>query len=240
MKKIALCKKNFKKSPSLFVQLIETINKEDKMIIKFLYKKKGRLRDQTPGYTHHIYSRIINNKRFMKSKKMKYLMEHVIRITLKKYNFELNNYTLIDNHFHFVIKTIAGEAKISTIMQFIKSQFAQRYNKSENRMGPVWNERYGDRIIEHAEDPVFYFNWLCHYIFFNAVRKNYVLDPGEYEFSCRGFFLEKNYKPRIKLTVSEYFLRLGKNAEERIKKFLEIEKLYIKHLNKKTEEMLLV
>ena len=205
------------------------------MIIKFKQKKNKRLRDQTPGMVHHTYSRIGNNKPYMSTKKMKYLMEHVIRQAQKKYKFELNNYTLLANHFHFLITTIAGEAKISTIMQFIKSQFAQRYNKSVNRMGPVWNERYGDRIIEHAEDPVFYYNWLCHYIFFNAVRKGYVIHPGDYEFSCRGFFFEKDYKSRVKLTMSKYFLMLGQTAEERIKKFLEIEKLYIEHLKGKMD-----
>ena len=209
------------------------------MEFNFKRKKKGRLRDQTPGCTHHTYSRIIDNKSYMKPKKNKYLMEQVVRKALKKYNFELNIYTLLDNHFHFVIRTIAGEAKISTIMQFIKSQFAQSYNKSENRTGPVWNERYGDKIIEYAEDPVAYYNWLCHYIFFNAVRKGYVTDPGNYEFSCRKFFFEEDYKPRVKLTMSEYFLKLGKTVTERIEKFLEIEKLYIEHLKKKTEEMLL-
>ena len=208
------------------------------MAIKFKTKKKGRLRDQTPGYTHHTYSRIIDNKSYMKPKKKKYLMEHVVRKSQKKYNFELNNLTLLNNHFHFIIRTIPGEAKISTIMQYIKSQFAQSYNKSENRTGPVWNERYGDKIIEYSEDPVFYFNWLCHYIFFNAVRKGYVTDPGEYEFSCRNFFFDEDYKPRIELTMSEYFLKLGKTIKERIEKFLEIEKLYIEHLKKKMEEML--
>ena len=208
------------------------------MITKFRKKKKGRLRDQTPGYTNHTYSRIIDNKSYMKPKKMKYLMELVIRKAQKKYKFELNNYTLLDNHFHYIIRTIAGEAKISTIMQFIKSQFAQSYNKSEKRTGPVWNERYGDKIIEYAEDPGAYFNYLCHYIFFNPVRKKYVTDPGEYEFSCRKFFFDEDYKPRIELTMSEYFLKLGKTVAERIEKFLEIEKLYIEHLNKKMEEML--
>ena len=207
------------------------------MIIKFKFKKKGRLRDQTQGYTHHTFSRIIDNNSYMKTKKMKKLMEQIIRKAQKKYTFELNCYTLLDNHFHFIIKTIAGEAKISTIMQYIKSQFAQSYNKLENRTGPVWNERYGDKIIEYAEDPVAYYNWLCHYIFFNAVRKGYVTNPNEYEFSCRGFFFDKNYEQRVELTMSKYFLKLGKTFEERIAKFLEVEKQYIEHLKNKMGEM---
>lgn len=88
------------------------------------------------------------------------------------------------------------------------------------------------------DDPVFYFNWLYHYIFFNAVRKGYVTDPKEYEFSCRKFFFEEDYEPSIKLTVSEYFLKLGETIKERIEKFLEIEKLHIEHLKKEMEEML--
>ena len=169
----------------------------------------------------------------MRSKKMKYLMEHVIELTLKKYKFELNNYVLLDNHFHFLITTIENEATISTIMQFIKAQYAQRYNKMMDRSGPVWNERFGHTIVENADDPEFYCNWLCMYIFYNPVRKEYVTDPKKYEFSCMRFYLEENYIPKLKLTLNKYFLKLGGNFRERVDKFLEFEKLYVLHLTNK-------
>ena len=129
-----------------------------------------------------------------------------------------------------MITTLEGEANISTIMQFIKSQFAQRYNKIMNRSGSVWNERFGDTIIENSPFPIFYFLWLCVYIFYNPVRKGYVSDPRNYEFSCIKFYLEEDYKPRLNLTHSKYFNNLGKTFKERAREIIKFEELYVKKI----------
>jgi len=186
-----------------------------------------KLREITEGAMYHTFSRIINKEALMRPKKIKYLMELVLKMALEKYDFELNGYALMDDHFHYLITTIAGQANISTIMQFIKSQFAQRYNEMMNRSGPVWNERFGSKIIENSEEPNYYCNWLCMYIFYNPVRKGYVENPRDYEFSCMDFYLKENYEPKLKLTLSKYFLELGVSFKERVKKFLEFETLYV-------------
>src|SRR5210317_1671707 len=98
----------------------------------FTNEKKSKIREIRQGVLYHTFSRLINREPLMRAKKMKYLMEHVLNKALKKYKFELNNYALLDNHFHFLITTIEDEATIAEIMQFIKAQFAQRYNKMVN------------------------------------------------------------------------------------------------------------
>ena len=98
------------------------------------------------------------------------------------------------------------------------------------RIGPFWNERFGDTIIENAKDPEFLFHWIVLYIAYNSVRKGYVNDPRDYEYSSINFYLEKDYEPPVKLTRHEYFENLGNTFEERVKKFLIYEEIYRKRL----------
>ena len=118
--------------------------------------RNGRIR--LPGVTYHVMSRCIEKKPLMKHKYLKDLMLSVLNQALEKYVFELSAFTIMDNHFHFLIRTVVGGEDISRIMQFIKSQYARKYNKIMNRTGPYWNERFSDKIIEYAEDPLSAFN----------------------------------------------------------------------------------
>ncbi|MBU4270239.1 transposase, partial [Candidatus Dependentiae bacterium] len=120
----------------------------------------NKRRITTPGLTHHVMSRCIEKKPLMKAINIKKLGYKAINMAHKKYNYKLISFTLMDNHFHFIIETIEGEASISRIMQYIKARVAEMYNKIMNRTGPFWNERFKDVIIEMQTNPVYYFFWL--------------------------------------------------------------------------------
>ena len=190
------------------------------------------LRICEPDYTYHIMSRCIEAKNLMKSNKLKNMMIDVLNMAHEKYEykFQIINFSILNNHFHFIIKTEKGGPTISQIMQFIKSQYARRYNKMMNRIGPFWNERFRDKIIELAEDPKYYFNNVCWYIAFNSTRKKYTNDPRDYKYCGINFFLDENYVPPVKLTHHKYFIDLGKTFEERVKNFLVYEERYRKRL----------
>lgn len=183
-----------------------------------------------PNYTYHVTSRCIDRQNLMKPKKMKNLMIKVMKMAEKKYLFELFNLALLDNHFHFYIRTVEDGVTISRLMQFVKSQYARRYNKMMNRTGPFWNERFRDTIIEMTKNPEYIFHWINNYISYNPVRKKYVNDPRDYEYCFINFYLDENYKPPLKLTYHKYFLKLGKTFKERVEKFLEYEEMYRKKI----------
>ncbi len=187
-------------------------------------------RRQEPNLTYHIFSRCMNKSFLMKSEKAKELMLLVLTMALYKFDFQLCNYIIMDNHIHLIIKTVEGGADISRIMQFIKSQYARRYNKMMNRVGPFWNERYGDRIIEESDNPQFAYFTLIHYIDNNSVKANYVSNSKNYRFGSTNYLIDENYSPPVKLSYHEYFLNLGSTFKERVKKFLEFEKTYKEHV----------
>jgi putative transposase len=183
-----------------------------------------------PEHTYHTMSRCIEGKHLMSSEEMKDLMLHVINMALEKYKFELIFYTLMDNHFHFLIRTLKEGASISRIMQFIKAQFARRYNRMMNRIGPFWNERFRDSIIEFTSNPVSAFFIILFYIAFNPVKSKIVTDPRDYSYSSIMCYLSENYVTPVKITLHRYFLQLGDVFAERKKKLLEYEEIYRKRI----------
>jgi len=190
----------------------------------------NKKRRREPNLTYHIFSRCADLAHLMEPRQMKDLMIEVIHMALNKYHFELLSYVIMDNHFHFFIKTIEGEADISRIMQFIKAQYARRYNKITGRKGPFWNERFGDTIVEESEDPDFTFNYINIYMIYNPVRAGYVSDPRNYNYGCIDFYLYENYNSPLKLTFHHSFLRLGNTFEERTRQFLEFVEMYRKRI----------
>lgn len=181
--------------------------------------------------TYHVWTRCVQRSPLMGNEYFRDLFLQVIRQTQRKYNFELNQFEIVDNHIHLIIYTLPGQATISRIMQYIKARFAEKYNKITDRIGPVWNERYRYSIVEQSEDPVKYLLWLLWYLAFNSVRKKIVKDPREYFFGGIKAYLNKNYKPPVEITLHKYFLNIGNNFQDRLNVFLKYEEAYLKRLS---------
>ncbi|MCG8570423.1 MAG: transposase [Spirochaetes bacterium] len=184
--------------------------------------------------TYHAYSRCVNLKKLLKNSKAKAIFLEELDKTMKKYNFELNFYEILDDHFHLVLKTLENEATISKIMQRFKSGVARRLNRLLNRKGPFWNERYGSKIVEYQEKPRHYFFTLVWYIAYNQARKlkiskrkNY--NPRNYPFCSINHYLKDNYQGNIKITIHNFFQELGESFEECVYFFLPYENHYLKY-----------
>lgn len=188
-------------------------------------------RNQDHNLTRHIYSRFINGEKLMEDNEYKKLMQQVIDETQEKYKFELISFEILDNHVHFMIKTLEGCEIISKIMQRIKSVFARRLNKSLKRMGPVWNERYKDVIAEFTNEPVKYILNLLWYLAYNSFRKGFCLDPRDYSYGAINHYLHENYQGKLKVSLAKEFLALGRTFAERVKVFLTYEQDYITRLS---------
>lgn len=188
------------------------------------------LRICQPNLTYHVFSRCSEKRDMMAGDYYKNIMIQVLCRALERYKFELVSYVVMDNHFHFVIKTLEGEADISRIMQYIKARFAERYNKIMNRTGPFWNERYKDVIVERQENPLRYFLWLLWYIGFNPVRGGLCSDPADFRYSSINVYLNEKHVSRVSVTIHEYFLYLGNCFRERAINFLSYKEEYLRRM----------
>jgi len=182
----------------------------------------------TRGITQHVFSRCIEKRTLLNNPLFSDLLVEVIHQTQLKYNFELIAYQIMDNHFHFIIRTLPGCASISRIMQYIKARFAERYNRITNRTGPFWNERFKDMIIESTDNPKHYLLWLLWYLAFNPIRKRTSGDPFKYRFSSINCYLDEDHTCPVHITLHRFFFELGSSFQERVKGFRWYEEAYRK------------
>lgn len=185
------------------------------------------LRICKPDYTYHVFSRCIESRDFLDDY-FKNILLMILKRTQEVYDFELVHFTILDNQFHFIIRTVKDGPTISRIMQYIKARFAETYNRMTGRTGPFWNERFGDVIVERQHVPLRYFFWLMWYIAYNPVRKGYVRDPKKYRYSSIGCYFNRKILFPIHITLHYFFMDLDKNINCRIRKFQEWENAYLK------------
>ena len=192
------------------------------------------LRICIPNVTYHTYSRCIETRDMMENDALKEAFVLIIGSALEKYSFKLISYQIMNNHFHFIIKTCENGASISRIMQFIKARYAEKYNRLHSRTGPFWNERFKDQIIERLEDPSHYLLLLLWHLAFNPVREKKTNNPRNYRFGCIGFYLDEEYQPELPLTHHDFYINLGGSFKDRVRAFLQFEEIYKARLSVKT------
>ena len=74
---------------------------------------------------------------------------------------------------------MARMGNVSEFMRTVKQRFSIWYNKSHQRFGPLWSERFKSVIVEN--DPVVV-KTMAAYIDLNPVRAGLVKDPKDYRF----------------------------------------------------------
>ncbi len=178
--------------------------------------RKRRTRE--PDLTYHTRSRCIEN-RDMITDHFKEIMLRTIEKAQGKYKFEFIHYAILDNHFHFIIRTVQRGSDISSIMQYIKARFAETYNKSTGRSGTFWSERFKDIIVENQPDPRQYFLSLMWHTGYKPVKKGIIPKPELYKYSTIRCYLEKGYYTSIRITYHTLFQQLGNTFTERAFKF---------------------
>jgi hypothetical protein len=100
-----------------------------------------------------------------------------------------------------------------------------------NETGAFWNERFGSTIIEESVNPEDYLFNLLWYVSYNPVRKRLSRDPRNNEIGFINQYLRKDPQLPVKITIHDYFYKLGNNFEECVNKFLKYEDAYRKRLS---------
>lgn len=189
-----------------------------------------RLRTILQDVTYHCYTRCHGLKNLLQGKYGKLYFIQAVQMCQEYYNFELIAAEIVGNHIHLVIRTLKDEETIARIMQYIKARIAEKYNRATGRTGAFWNERYGCKIIEEANDPEDYLFRLLWYIGYNPVKKRFSSDPRKNDIGFINCYLTEGFELPIKITLHHYFYRLGSNFVECVKKFLEYEDEYLKRI----------
>lgn len=146
----------------------------------------SKLRNLYINENYHIYSRGVGKmKIFIDDYDYLFFMNLIERHQDK--GLELFCFTLMPNHFHFLIKNME-EYGASHFLQKILSIYSLYFNKKYNRKGVVFESRFKSKHIDSEE----YLKHLKNYIWYNPIK---LIRP---EYKSIDLFLK-----RIELTKIE-------------------------------------
>jgi len=153
----------------------------------------------------------------------KELMLQVISWAQEKYNFELHAFDIMDVDFIFIIKTLSDGETISRVMQYIKSQFARRFNARHNRTGPFWNERFHDDIIDFLPAPAKSFIKIVQSIRKNNNKYSCWCSSAMMKYTDQKKILRKEVMTRINISHHLFFKVLGNSIKEQATELLKMD-----------------
>jgi putative transposase len=129
------------------------------------------------GAEYHVTARINRGEMALSPRDVKGLFMQIIKRAKKKYDFQLKNFCIMENHIHLLIKP-GSEESLSRIMQWILSVFAMAWNRMHHINGHLWGERFFSRIICGITDTIRVFM----YIDDNPVEAFLVKNAREWEY----------------------------------------------------------
>jgi putative transposase len=103
------------------------------------------------GACYHVYARANRQEMIFASDEVKELFLSVLMKAKVKFDFRVENFCIMGNHVHFILRPGFGES-LSSIMKWLLGVFAIHYNKLFHLTGHVWGERFHSRIIETMRD----------------------------------------------------------------------------------------
>jgi len=156
------------------------------------------------GATYHVTARTNRAEHILHDDNFKLLLMDVLQSAKKKFNFELVNMVVMSNHIHLMIKPSPKES-LSSIMQWILSVFAIRYNRLNNLKGHVWYDRFKSKVISTILQYVRTFIYITE----NPLKAGICRDYKNYFYSG------------INLRKSQRFKSLLSQPERKIERFIE-------------------
>ncbi len=105
--------------------------------------------------------------------------------------FEMMAYTIMSDHFHWLIKLPQENPNFSKILLSFKGNFTYQYKKIHNISTPLtlWQRRFWDHIIRDEKD----FSVHLDYIHWNPVKHGLVKEPDQWSQSSFKSWIKNGY-----------------------------------------------
>ena len=128
-------------------------------------------------------TRGINKEKIFKSKYDKQKLIDIIREKLNEIDCKVFAYCVMDNHLHLLLNS--SIENLSLFMKKINISYAMYYNSKNDRIGPVFQDRFKSENILNDR----YFYGVIRYIHNNPVKANIVAKPEKYNWSSMGEYI---------------------------------------------------
>ncbi len=173
---------------------------------------------QPPGALHHIMAHSIEYKDMFRDDEDR--LEFLSRLEkgLKKTGFQCYTWTLMDNHYHLLIR--ANDKKLEELMRGLNGGYAQWYNNKYEKRGHLCQGRFKSSLCQDKN----YEKVLIKYITFNPIRAGKVGSLEElktYTWCGHGYLLGKKGALGEKFQNREWCLsKFGEEEKEAMDNYL--------------------
>jgi putative transposase len=125
---------------------------------------------------YHIYNRGNNKEDIFKRREDKAYFINLLYEYRKRLDIYLDSITIMQNHYHLIIRTGRDPYIVSKYMQRVATAYAMYYNNKYKRTGHVFEGRYNCNYLRFKKDAIN----ARHYIKQNAVKEGYVKKADNY------------------------------------------------------------
>ncbi|MFQ5883230.1 MAG: transposase [Candidatus Methylomirabilales bacterium] len=147
------------------------------------------LRIEFPDAYYHILNRGLAHQNIFSGRSDRAMFLRLLGECHEMWGIRVIAYCLLDNHYHLLVQT--PEANLSRIMRHLNGLYTQRYNRRNNRDGPLFRGRY-QAIIVDAEQ---YLLAVARYIHQNPVAAGLVRSPEGYAWSSCRLYVDEGRRP---------------------------------------------
>lgn len=144
-----------------------------------------RPRDRSNSGIYHVIIRGINKQSIFEDSEDKEKFLRTLKHNKTVSNFELYGYSVMDNHFHALIKE--NMESISLSIQRISSSYVNWYNKRHERCGHLFQERFRSQPVERDLSLL----TVLRYIHQNPVKAGIVRNVSDYPWSSYHEYISK-------------------------------------------------
>ncbi|MCK9415149.1 MAG: transposase [Candidatus Dojkabacteria bacterium] len=128
---------------------------------------------------YHIYNRGNNKDRVFKTSQDKSFFISLLYKYRNQTDLVLDTYTVMDNHFHLIIRTGKSPDVISKFMQRLCTSYAMITNRKYERVGHLFQGRYNAKLLRYKKD----LEQARAYIKQNPVKEGLVKKARDYPWS---------------------------------------------------------
>ena len=151
-----------------------------------------RARILQEGARYHVTARAHRREMVFEEVTAKHQFMRIVALAKEKYGFQLENFCLMGNHFHMIIRPTSGTS-LSTILQWILSAFSRYWNRIHGftGQGAVWGQRFYSKVLATIAEFMNAFD----YIDRNPVVGGLVALPEDWPFGGPGLRFRKALSP---------------------------------------------
>ncbi|MFN8007443.1 MAG: transposase [Terriglobia bacterium] len=123
------------------------------------------LRISRPGIWYHVTVRGNERRAIYRDETDRQKFLGLLEPWVERYRLRLHAYVLMENHYHLLVET--REANLSRAMQWLNLSYSQWYNRRHQRVGHLFQGRFGGIVVEEER-------WgleLSRYLHLNPVRR---------------------------------------------------------------------